>query len=637
MLPDHLCFPKSWIGKEPVKVSDSVYYIGNDSTKQIILPSGYGKGVYAKWLSNGALRIDTDTNGTKLFFVGSQRFFPAYGGETVPHEKERYEEAVKECQHSQAEESKGNTRQTIDDHSNGSQGVITGKSKNSSGSGIGTILGGAGAFFAGAKKAAEVFKSIDDSSGLEADLTEEYQNLIERRQRQMAESRRRAAEHNKRMLSNEERREKELLKLRALEAKIDAKNHKKRIFSNLHNLFIDTKDIIIYIDKKDTLYKKYEDLICKNSGISSYNHRVALSRVIKGFLNSYQEVGLSETFIQCWSEIIYLIEEGVLFKDENVEYFTPLINNVCRGVYAEGSQNNESFESFLKMCYSQLKDAYWGYDFNKNPKEDKIRERIEYLTDNIFFEEDMDDGEFEEAYDLYEDEDNQSNDNIEGSNDEKDDEGDDVEDDDVEEETSSDNQTEEKGTLSSGKYPDLECIGFSKDNSTEDFREPKNVLDIITKSRNKKIAKKKEKWNDALWNFDHRLKKSVLDGLLNIEKDIFKLLKLEEEMNNLTKNGHSSGFFGFGGSKELKKIKTDIKVVQDAIGKEQTELARRQRELRYCERDVKDLQEELFELTQLEKYADFKPLEGKGISMVEQLVNCKKITDTQMLRNLFGL
>jgi hypothetical protein len=61
------------------------------------------------------------------------------------------------------------------------------------------------------------------------------------------------------------------------------------------------------------------------------------------------------------------------------------------------------------------------------------------------------------------------------------------------------------------------------------------------------------------------------------------------------------------------------------------------RELRDCERDIKDLQEELFELTQLGKYADFKSLEGKGISIVEQLVNNKKNTDTQILRNIFEL
>lgn len=100
------CFPESWIGKEPVKVSDGAYYIGNDCTKQVII-NNYGKCVYATWLSNGVLRVDTDNN-VKLFFVGSQRFFIAYGDETEPHDKNGYEKAVRECQRLREEEKEQN-------------------------------------------------------------------------------------------------------------------------------------------------------------------------------------------------------------------------------------------------------------------------------------------------------------------------------------------------------------------------------------------------------------------------------------------------------------------------------------------------------------------------------------------------
>ena len=130
MILAHNCFPQEWIGKKPVKVSDGAYYIGNDSTKLIIMPSGYGKGVYATWLSNGVLRIDTDINGTKLFFVGSQRFFPAYNDEPEPHETIRYKEAVKECQHMREEEARrNNSRQHTNDKSDGSHPKVNNESK----------------------------------------------------------------------------------------------------------------------------------------------------------------------------------------------------------------------------------------------------------------------------------------------------------------------------------------------------------------------------------------------------------------------------------------------------------------------------------------------------------------------------
>lgn len=118
---DSKCFPESWIGKEPVKVGDGAYYFGNDSTKQLILPDGYGKGVNATWLSNGVLRVDTDTNDVKLFFVGSQSFFPAYKDETEPHDKNGYEEAVRECQRLREKERERNNprkEEKVDDNDN---------------------------------------------------------------------------------------------------------------------------------------------------------------------------------------------------------------------------------------------------------------------------------------------------------------------------------------------------------------------------------------------------------------------------------------------------------------------------------------------------------------------------------------
>lgn len=682
MLPIHLCFPKDWIGKTPVKVGDNTYYIGNDATKQIVLPDGYGKPINATWLSNGVFRVYMDTNGTQLFFVGSQRFFPSYGDETEPHETIAYNEAVKECQRSREEEPKSNNPRPST-HGKDNESLVSRNEKpKSSSSALGSVIAGAGAFIGSARKSIKDFKSIDDSSKFEADLEREYVNLVNQQQKEIADSYKRAADDDKRMQRNADRRNKALEILRAREQVFDAKNNKKRIFKNLYLIFTSDEKFIP------------DNLICKYSSIFDPDHKAALSRVMKGYWKSQNEMETSDKFIQCWSEIIYLIEEGVLFQDDNVEEIVKIINNTC-------GQNNEtnnlpSFDEYLKTLYLKIKGAYWGYDFGEDPKESIVKEKISYLEDNIFFEEDYDknyifdvnsfvdiDKEIEKSQqkkkgeiinvlkkhqnnlgnlgvaitdllgvdpaipmyactvygckqkhsqketEMWADvfyrflqgeklsisEIDTINEQIEFECKEDDCEislverkenskiGNNNDDNRVTQPKQKPNQNKEgyKAEKNS-KYSELESIGFIKDNCSEDFKEPKSVLDIITKSKNKKIANKKEKWNDALWNFDHKLKKKVLEDILKIEGKVVKLLKLEDEMCSLTENGHSSGFLGLGGSKELKKVKSDIKEIKEEIEKDKNNLARSLRDLRYCERDIKDLQEELYELTKLEKY-----------------------------------
>jgi hypothetical protein len=615
----HNCFPESWIGKEPVKVGDgSTYFIDNDSSKQINLPSNY-KGLRAVWLNNGVLRIDTNMNNTKLFYVGYQRYFEAYQNETEPHDQYAYNEAVKECQRLRAEEAERNNPKR-------DSGSIDRKNKSenyskSSGAGFGL-----GAMIGSAVSAVKDFRSIDDSSFLE---NYSYDNLLERR---MAEAEQRYKEASKQHDRLREQIDKEKERLRIIEQRIKAKENKKKIFSDLNKVF---EEATIIPDK----------FLCSYLEINSPQQKVAISNVLRGFNFSIVQLGPSEKFFYCWSEIIYLVEEGFLFEEKHVDEISKLISIAC-GKEETISGSFSSFDDYLKACYSESKYAYWGYDFEEDPEEKIILDRLKYLERHLFFEPD----EYYKDYDYYKKivDDYENKMAIDKRGDTKNEEvektfvDDNIEDDIIKVDDKEGKETEksevrEQKDMSSTKYEDLECTEFKKDNSKEDYKEPKNAFDLFGKSKNKKISNKKEKWNEAMWNLDHKLKKNVLRDLIKIEKDVVKLLKLEEELRVLLDSGKSEGFLGFGGDKNVKKKKSDIKDIKERIVEHKEKLEDSVEELHDCEEDIKDLQEDLYELTGLEKYANFKPLEGKGIGIANQLIKSIKDTDSQTLKGLFEL
>lgn len=162
--------------------------------------------------------------------------------------------------------------------------------------GVGALIGGAGAVIGSAKKAIKEYQAIDDISGYEASANQRIQNLFD----EWGERNRRAAESEKKVAREIERRNKELEKLRAKEKRYGARDNKKRIFENLHYLFTESENRSLMFD---------EDLICKVIGIQDSECMAAVSCAVEGFRLSYFEVGTTEKFVQCWSEVFYLIEE----------------------------------------------------------------------------------------------------------------------------------------------------------------------------------------------------------------------------------------------------------------------------------------------------------------------------------------
>lgn len=100
-------FPKDWIGGALKKENERTYFIHGHGTKQVYAPSGFSDPTNAYWLEDKGVLVMCCGDVT-IYFVGSQRFFPAYKGESEPHEINEYKKAVAECIKLRAEEENRN-------------------------------------------------------------------------------------------------------------------------------------------------------------------------------------------------------------------------------------------------------------------------------------------------------------------------------------------------------------------------------------------------------------------------------------------------------------------------------------------------------------------------------------------------
>ncbi len=484
--------------------------------------------------------------------------------------------------------------------------------------GVGSIIGGAGSMIGSAKKAIKEYQSIDDISGFEASVNQHFQDYLENQQKEWEKSRQRDEIINKRC----ERKDRELEKLRKKRDVILARERKKIIFSNLHFIFTETDSVT-------------QDVICKYTGINDSERMNAVSSAVRAYMMSFKKLGPSEKFYQCWSEIFYLIEEGMLFPDEAAEYFNIMISKECGNKGSDKKNNLVGFDEFLKKCYADLEDAYWGYNFEKEPNEDEIEKRIDYLS-TLFVSDDV-------AWNSYfndnDDEDEDEDDEDEDDEEEDEDEGEDEERLAVE---SIDNKTKQnretvaqKKNISDEKYMDLQSVGFEKEDSNADLLKPKNVFDLVTKGKNKQISYYKKKWNDSMWKLDHDLKGKVLREIIRIEEDSIKLVSYDDKLNALIKSGKSTGFWGFGASKEVNDVKSQMSRVKERISEHIDKLDDVLDKIEECEDNIKEYSEELYELTEKEKYNIFEPLDGQGISIARQLIKCK--IDPLNLKSIFDL
>lgn len=96
MINESNCFPEDWIGGTLKKESARTYFVHGVGTQQVWAPSGYSDPTNAYWLEDKGVLVMCCGDVT-IYFVGSQKYFPAYKGENEPHDINGYKKAVAEC------------------------------------------------------------------------------------------------------------------------------------------------------------------------------------------------------------------------------------------------------------------------------------------------------------------------------------------------------------------------------------------------------------------------------------------------------------------------------------------------------------------------------------------------------------
>lgn len=437
------------------------------------------------------------------------------------------------------------------------------------------------------------------------------------------------------------RRDKEIAKLRIAESIAYNREQKSRIFGNLKVILfnnMDTMDVDYTQMDEFTLnlmVGNYKDLILRFLSISRKEGVDAVGYALTGYAKSLHEFGKHDKLTRYWSEIFYLIEEGIDFKEKNVEYFLNILRKEIGNSQQPELQEVESLENFLKRCYTAFKvQPYWGYDFIGELIDKRVQDRLSYFSSNIFPEE------------------NEDRDSVPGLDeyirkhileyDRKiqnvsDDEDDDNEDEDENEEEEMPQKKSAKKSSDSAPAKKLEFPGlderFKRERDIDESIEPKGFFDFATKSRNNKVEKLQDKRSDIRDDINDNKKEliSLLKSLISSVKKLLtkeaKLAELEKkkEEGKLTKSQYKDKKEDYIDS--IKDLKGDIKDYNKDIKKEFDSL------LSHIA-TYNNVNAELCELTSSDRYAGEYSVEGESVKIVKEIAKNTNLTDSAALSEI---
>lgn len=606
MISEHLCFPQDWIGETPQKINDYTFQIGNNSARQVSIPSGYGKVRNAYWIPDGVLVLCPETDDIKFFFVGHRRYFIAYSNESAPHEIQAYKAAVEECKllRGQANNNVASRKTTNERKSSNSSKSGSSKHRESLGNTIRRV-----------KASINTFSKVDDSSEFEADANQIVNDYLKQQQNWMAEADRQYRERDRILQKLFGMRDAELHKLRQIDRNIIAKTNKRNIFKNLETIF-----------KKGAIGLLDTDQISKYIGVKSADGKRAVARIEEEYLRSIRTEGLSEKFILCWSEIFYLIEEGIHFNS-NLELISKLISKECGGSNVLGLEPDDNFEGFLKYLYSNVPYAYWGYDLEKLPYEDKVKARIDYLTTWI----PSDDEQYRYDPELLE----VLSDKEIADGDDKDD----IDDDDVDDCANECNNRknciykEPRKAPNKNFFPELN-EKFKAENIEDESIKPSGFFDFATRNRNRRVESLKGKRRDLQEEIEDN-KKSIRKSLISILKLTEKLLEKEHALNVLKDTPIKTNRDKERLEDKIETLEDKIESIKDDIESSNEDVRDYYKELQSCVNKYNKINKELLGLTSSSKYDEEYSLEGPGINIAMSISKNIKLKDSESLSLLF--
>ncbi len=175
--------------------------------------------------------------------------------------------------------------------------------------------------FRKAKNPYDTLLNINDSSEFEADANQIYDDYLSQQQNWMDDAYATADAMDRLIQKNARKRDIELDKLRKFEEKIIARESKEHVFLNLEKL------LEWGVAESQEGYIE----IAKYTGVGTKDGIEAIARAMNGYQKSVQEVSKCDKFFKFWSEIFFLISEGLLFQSHHIDFIVKLIDKELEG------------------------------------------------------------------------------------------------------------------------------------------------------------------------------------------------------------------------------------------------------------------------------------------------------------------
>lgn len=459
------------------------------------------------------------------------------------------------------------------------------------------------------------FRKINDSSEFEYDTNHIVNDYLSGQQNWIENVYREAEENDKRIQREAKRREKELEKLKKIEQIIDAKETKRKIFSNLDILFKNVE--IDYI---------YTEMIAAYTGVSDPELISVISLALDGCKKSLENINIkpSDKFYLYWSEVFYLIQEGLVFNEKHINHIIKLINKEFGGHNISGLDDDDCIEGFIKWIYSNKAPyAFEGYNFEKLPNDDKIRERIDCLERNLFniFDEDIEDNlnssdntDWNKIINSYTQLLNTNNHNFKISNNKK--------------------TPPSKRTVSTKNiFPEL-METFKKEAIIDESIKPKSLFDFSTRNRNRKVEILKEKRSISQEKID-KIKKDLRKCLISILKSTEKLFNKEKSLSETKDTPIKTSREKENLEKKIERIEDQIEDIQEDIRNYNVEVKEYMDDLLSNIEMYNKINQELFDFTSSSMYATKYCIQGSAITIAKSISRNVETRDSNSLMNLF--
>lgn len=415
-----------------------------------------------------------------------------------------------------------------------------------------------------------------------------------------------------------------------------AREHKKTIFMDLERKLFNRLEDQIPLSMMDEVsaemvIKLNTNLVAFIIGVKDKESLDAIELTLSGYAKSLRKLGFSKALNRFWAEIFYLNKMGIMPREDTISYILRLLNKEIGGSKDESLDENDTIENTLKTWYLNFRfQPYWGYDFDEDPIEQKVKDRLQYFSENIIADEKDRYGvvhgleRYIKAHTIERPAKQNKGSVAEKSKNKT-----------VDNDTKMKNSTEIKPKKPKKiSFPELEQH-FKPEEEIDESLELNGFFDFTTRSRNKKVEKLQDKRAGLREDIDDN--KEELYSFLKSNVEVIRKLISKEKMLTELEEKKASGKISRSDYKDKKEdIKEDMSDLKDEIKDNNKEIKNEFSHLLSNIEAYNKVNSELYSLTNNEHYNEVYQVSGSSIHIAQTISKNERMTDSKILSDLFS-